>query len=170
VRHSALADAFAHHVWATVRLIDACIGVQPEQLSTAVPGTYGSIMDTARHLVGADSGYLEVLSGESTAVSDADAMDLRGLRSAMEANGAAWSALLGGDLDPAAMVVRRRQDGSETHAPVSIRLAQALHHGTDHRSQICTALTTLGVEPPSIDAWDFGRHDGRVIEIPPSSP
>jgi uncharacterized damage-inducible protein DinB len=52
---------------------------------------------------------------------------------------------------------------------MGIRLAQALHHGTDHRSQICTALTTLGVEPPSIDVWDFGERDGRVVEIPPPS-
>ena len=52
---------------------------------------------------------------------------------------------------------------------MGIRLAQARHHGTDHRSQICTALTTLGVEPPSIDVWDFGAQDGRVVEIPPSS-
>jgi uncharacterized damage-inducible protein DinB len=50
---------------------------------------------------------------------------------------------------------------------MSIRLAQVLHHGTDHRSQICTALTTLGVDPPDIDAWDFGLQDGRVVEIPP---
>ncbi|MBA3739470.1 MAG: hypothetical protein H0W97_13015, partial [Actinobacteria bacterium] len=64
---------------------------------------------------------------------------------------------------------RHRDDGSETHAPLSIRLAQALHHGTDHRSQICTALTTLGVEPPAIDVWDFGVQDGRVVEIPPTS-
>jgi len=47
------------------------------------------------------------------------------------------------------------------------RLAQALHHGTDHRSQICTALTTLVVEPPLIDVWDFGGEDGRVVEIEP---
>ncbi len=45
--------------------------------------------------------------------------------------------------------------GSESHAPLGIRLAQVLDHGT-HRSQICTALTTLGVEPPDIDVWDFG--------------
>ena len=57
-------------------------------------------------------------------------------------------------------------DGSRTRAPVSIRLAQALHHGTDHRSQICTGLTALGVEPPSIDVWDFGWQDGRVVEEP----
>ena len=67
------------------------------------------------------------------------------------------------------MVVRRRDDGSETHAPAGIRLAQALHHGTDHRSQICTALTTLGMEPPPIDVWDFGNEDARVVEFPPTS-
>jgi uncharacterized damage-inducible protein DinB len=44
-----------------------------------------------------------------------------------------------------------------------------LHHGTDHRSQICTALTSLGAEPPSIDVWDFGVEVGRVVEVHPSS-
>jgi uncharacterized damage-inducible protein DinB len=87
----------------------------------------------------------------------------------MEANGTAWSSLLAADPDPDSVVVRRRDDGSETHAPMGIRLAQALHHGTDHRSQICTALTMLGVEPPYIDVWDFGGDDGRVVEVPPTS-
>jgi uncharacterized damage-inducible protein DinB len=87
----------------------------------------------------------------------------------MEGHGVAWSQLLSRDLDPAAVLVRHRDDGSETHAPMSIRLAQALHHGTDHRSQICTALTTLGVEPPFIDVWDYGEQDGRVTETPPTS-
>ena len=34
---SLLADAFAHHVWATLELIDACLAVHPEQLETSVP-------------------------------------------------------------------------------------------------------------------------------------
>ena len=65
----------------------------------------------------------------------------------------------------------RSDDGSEIYWPKGIRLAQALHQGTDHRSQICTALTTLGVEPPSIDidVWDFGEQDGRLVEVPPTS-
>ncbi len=91
-------------------------------------------------------------------------MDLPELRAAMEADGAAWSALLAEDPDPDHVIVGRHEDGSETHAPMGIRLAQALHHGTDHRSQICTALTSLGVEPPLIDVWDFGcggRTRGR---------
>lgn len=166
---SLLEDAFAHHVWATSRLIDVCLSLSPEHLETAVPGTYGSILETVRHLVGADSSYLFVMSGERTPRIDEDHMDLGELRAAMEGHGAAWSRLLAQDVDPDAVLVRRRDDGSETHAPMGIRLAQALHHGTDHRSQICTALTTLGVEPPAIDVWDFGFQDGRVVEIPPTS-
>jgi len=50
-----------------------------------------------------------------------------------------------------------------------IRLAQALHHGTDHRSQICTALTTIGVEPPAIDVWDLAEAQGRLAEVPAPS-
>ncbi len=166
---SLLEDAFGHHVWATLRLIDSCLALSPQQLETTVPGTYGSILETQRHIVGADAFYLYVLSGERTPVIDEDHMDLPELRGATVGHGAAWSSLLGSELDPTAVLVRRRDDGSETHAPIGIRLAQALHHGTDHRSQICTALTTLGVEPPAIDVWDFGLHDGRVVEIPLTS-
>jgi uncharacterized damage-inducible protein DinB len=166
---SVLEDAFGHHVWATLRLVDASLALTPEQLGVAVPGTYGPIFETVRHLVGADSSYLFAMTGGRTPLIDEDHMDLPELRAAMESHGAAWSSLLAQDLDPDAVTVRRRDDGSETHAPMGIRLAQALHHGTDHRSQICTTLTTLGVEPPAIDVWDFAEQDGRLVEIPPSS-
>jgi uncharacterized damage-inducible protein DinB len=164
-----LRDAFGHHVWATLRLIDACLPLTSEQLATAVPGTYGSIIETMRHLVDADCSYLFVTSGQRHPMVDADGKDLPELRTVMQRNGDAWSSLLEQDLDPVVVLERHRDDGSQTHAPLGIRLAQVLHHGTDHRSQICTALTTLGIEPPFIDVWDFGLDDGRVIDIPPTS-
>lgn len=88
----------------------------------------------------------------------------------MVANGPEWAALAAGDLDPDLDVVRHRDDGSESHAPLGIRLAQVLHHGTDHRSQVCTALTSLGIEPPSIDVWDFAWKDRRLSETEPFTP
>jgi len=165
---SLLEDAFAHHVWATLRLIDICLGLAPEQLEGEAPGTFGAILPTIRHLVGADASYLFALTGGRRATIDDTDMGLPGLRAVMESNGAEWKALLAQSLDPDNVVVRHRADGSESHAPAGIRLAQALHHGTDHRSQICTILTTLGVEPPAIDVWDFADEQGRLLDLPPA--
>lgn len=61
---SLLADAFGHHVWATIRLLDACAPLDDGQSATRVPGTYGSIIETLRHHVGGDVFYLDVLRGE----------------------------------------------------------------------------------------------------------
>jgi len=161
-----LADAFGHHVWATLRLIDACLPLADEQLGTPLPGTYGSILDTIRHLVGADCSYLALVSGGKVGRIDEEAMDLPALRATMAANGPVWAGVVAADLDPDRMLIRHRDDGSESHAPLGIRLAQVIHHGTDHRSQVCTALTNLGLTPPEIDAWDFGSTEGRVTEVP----
>jgi uncharacterized damage-inducible protein DinB len=162
-----LADAFGHHVWASVRLIDACTQLAPDQLRESVPGTYGPILDTLRHLVGSDAWYLYVISGERTPRIDEDHMDLPELGTTMQGHAASWSSILDEGRDPDVEIVAyRRHDGSESHAPLGIRLAQALHHGTDHRSQVCTGLTSLGIDPPDIDVWAYGELDGRVVDIP----
>ena len=161
-----LQDAFDHHVWATLRLLDACRSLTQEQLEAVVPGTYGSIIQTARHLVASDSWYLHRLTGRDH-IDEEAGLSISQLLEAMEGNGGAWSELLKGDLDPDRVVVVKIDDGSEFRAAMGIRLAQVVHHGTDHRSQICTALTTFGVDPPAIDVWDYGERAGRTEEIPP---
>ncbi|MDH3306910.1 MAG: hypothetical protein OEO77_05280 [Acidimicrobiia bacterium] len=166
---SVLADAFEHHVWATLRLIGICQSLSSDHLGSEVPGTFGSIIETFRHLVGADVSYHSAISGGNVARFDASEMGLAALASVMERNGPAWAAVLDEDLDPEQMVIRIRDDGSESHAPLGVRLAQALHHGTDHRSQICTALTNRGITPPAIDVWDYAEHDGRLQDLPPPS-
>lgn len=163
---SPLSDAFGHHVWATLRLIDTCLRLTPEQLGSSVPGTYGSILDTMRHTVGADVSYLSLLSDGRVAEIDEEGMALPELRAAMAADGPVWAEFLAGDPDPELIVVRHRDDGSESSAPLGVRTAQALHHGTDHRSQVCTALTALGIEPPDIDVWAFAAEQGRLDEVP----
>ena len=162
---SLLADAFAHHVWASVRLLDACLELTPEQLGAPVPGTYGSIRDTARHLVGSDAFYLFRITGDGRYRIDEESMDLRQLRNQIEGHDTAWNQILARGLDPDKVLIGRNDDGTETHAAAGVRIAQVLHHGTDHRSQICTTLTTLGIGPPDIDLWAYGEHTGRVVEV-----
>lgn len=163
---SLLSDAFRHHIWATERVLGACASLTPEQLEMPVPGTYGSIIDTLRHIVQADSFYLTIFTDGRVELIDKKAkLGVDELRSRFSGYGGEYDALLASDLDPDADVVERDGDGSEFHSKMGLRLAQVVHHGSDHRSQICTALTSLGVTPPDIDLWAYGDATGRTRDV-----
>jgi uncharacterized damage-inducible protein DinB len=167
-----LHDAFAHHLWATDRLLGVLATLTPEQLAEPVPGTYGPILDTTRHLVGADAWYLSFFRSDTYVELDDDdkTIGLDQIRSTFEHNSAIWPEVIGAaSLDLGEDIVERG-NAWEFHAPTSLRLAQVVHHGTDHRSQICTALTHLGIEPPAIDVWDWGEATGRtrVVDLRPA--
>jgi uncharacterized damage-inducible protein DinB len=59
-----LLELFRHKTWATLRLIEHCQGLDNEHLDATIPGTYGTIRDTLRHLVNAEEGYFAILTGE----------------------------------------------------------------------------------------------------------
>ena len=167
---SLLEAAFAHHVWATLRVVDACLDLSTEELETNVTGTRGPILETVRHVVESDAFDLFILTGDRAYNLDAGRMSLSEVRGVMERTGSGWTKLISGPLDPDA-VVREvdESDGFQRWAPVGFRLAGTLDHGTDHRSQICTALTTIHVEPPTIGVMDFGLDAGRIVERMPGA-
>ena len=41
-------------------------------------------------------------------------------------------------------------------------MVQVINHATEHREQIKSMLSALGVTPPSIDGWDFGDATGAL--------
>ncbi len=42
---------------------------------------------------------------------------------------------------------------------------------TDHRSQVCTALTRIGAQAPKVGVLDFGLGAGRIVqEMPRAEP
>lgn len=47
------------------------------------------------------------------------------------------------DRDGDEIVTRHNPDG-DSSAPLAVRVAQIAHHGTEHRSQVCTILTSWG--------------------------
>jgi uncharacterized damage-inducible protein DinB len=167
---SLLEAAFAHHVWATLRVIDACLDLSAEKLKTSVPGTRGPVLDTLRHVVGNDAFDLFILTDDRAYSVDTERMSLPETRVVMERNGPGWADVISEPLDPDA-VVREvdENDGFQRWAPIGFRLAGTLEHGTDHRSQICTALTTIGMEPPKIDVFTFGLEEARIVEKMPGA-
>src|SRR5256885_16014308 len=79
---------FAHHVWATTRLIDALAQLDPVHLDARIEGTYGSTMQTLTHLVDADERYLRRLTTPTLASSAAaETRRLPDLRTGMREHG-----------------------------------------------------------------------------------
>jgi uncharacterized damage-inducible protein DinB len=60
----ALLTLYRHKTWATVRLIEHCAGLAEEDLDATMPGTYGTIRATLRHLVEGEEDYFWMLTRE----------------------------------------------------------------------------------------------------------
>jgi uncharacterized damage-inducible protein DinB len=166
----ALRTMFRHHAWATLALIDHCATLPPERLADEVPGTFGPILATLRHMVSADERYQWRVSGRDPKVlRERDAgeatISLAELRARFEAQAKGWEQLLdrAGDLDltlpPGTWP--ELSHGEVPHAE-DLLLLQAIHHGNDHRTHVCTTLGALGLEAPDLDGWTYWPASGRV--------
>lgn len=162
--------AFAHHVWATNRVIDACDALSEDELTRdfTSAGLFGSVLGTLRHLVESDAWYLEAVTGRADESPTRDEASLAELLVEMERHHEVWQAVVATAGDGTRVITQRGSQWTTT-APLAYRLAQALHHGTDHRSQVCTALTLCGREVPEIDLWDFGMVLGDITDSPTES-
>lgn len=151
-----LQEIFHYHGWSTLTLMDFCSNLPSETLHKAVPGTFGPILDTFVHLVAADQRYLERLTHKAShrVIREDQPASFVELRQAFEAQLRDWEAVLG-NVDQLDVTLPARGDWPETPHAQNLLLLQAIHHGNDHRTHICTALSVLGLEPPDIDGWSY---------------
>jgi len=151
-----LEEAFQHHFWATEKLIEHLRTVPPEALTAEAPGVYGEILATLSHMVAADSRYLRYLEGTPPPVRTGPdpVRTLDEIADALRDQAPRWRVVLAraAELD---IDLPARGDRPFLPHATNLLFAQALHHGTDHRSQICTILTANGYESPDLDVWRY---------------
>jgi uncharacterized damage-inducible protein DinB len=159
-----LIDGFRHNTWATSLVLAACQDLTQHQLDTTVPGTFGSVIDTLRHLVASEGGYCRRLTGDEP----------EWLQRARETESVAelaryndelatrWERFLATPFDAERVFVMDWDDGSSRDVPAGVVLMQVLHHANEHRTQVNTALTTLGVTPPELGVWEFAAATERA--------
>lgn len=151
-----LRELFRYHSWANLQLFDYCIEQPPDVMHAVVVGTDRSILHTLTHVVGTEEEYLEVLTGEptETPIRRGEILSLVDLRGRCERQSLRWEAVLDriAYLDVTLPAVESR---TETPHGQNLLVVQAIQHGIDHRTQICSALRVLGRVPPNIDGWAF---------------
>ncbi len=55
-----------------------------------------------------------------------------------------------------------QQDGKRYEMAATVVLIQAINHATEHRSQINTIRTHLGLEPLDLDGWAYADAHGQI--------
>jgi uncharacterized damage-inducible protein DinB len=162
-----LGEFFRHNSMMNERLLEACRQLSPEQLAATVSGTYGSIGATLVHVANAQEGYAaRLLDTERPEPLDEDrfpgfeSLAQRFARGDAQLEEAAREAAL----DREVQVTGDDPPGT-FRMPVALYLLQAVNHGTEHRSQVATILTQLGVEPPRMDGWAYFFASGQMVEV-----
>jgi uncharacterized damage-inducible protein DinB len=165
-----LGDPLRHNSWATRELLAFCSRLDDGQLAATSPGTYGSILATLQHMIGAEGGYLRRLTGGDPAwtTEPEETEDLDELTRMAEDTAGLWESLVEGEFDPEARITwMSSHSGAHTECRAGILVAQALNHGNEHRAQIFAVITGLGMEPPDLDGWSYAMATGRFTEDPP---
>ncbi len=168
-----LHDLAHHNGWATAQVLAFCQGLDKPTLETTVPGTFGTIIETLRHIIDAEASYLFRLTGawptHPWCGDDAVGLDVLAERAAVLAT--TFEQFLAGDWDSERLGEARGDDGEVFTVRAGIFLTQALHHANEHRAHVCTILGAMGYDPPGVSAWDYAFATGRstLKTMPPEA-
>lgn len=157
-----LVKIFEHNNWANEKIIQACYALTDEQLDAEPHSvTKGNIRETLIHLVTSQRGYFALLTlpveDRPTAL-----LEFAELQESVRLSGAGLLALARGEQESFEPRLRTR-DGF--YSEPWVVMVQAINHATEHREQIKSMLSALGVIPPDIDGWDYAIAINALVPI-----
>jgi uncharacterized damage-inducible protein DinB len=158
------AKIFEHNTWANQKIIEACYALHDEQLDAEPHSvTKGNIRSTLVHLVSSQESYLRILTLPLEERLHPRTVPFAELEESARRSGEGLLALATGKQKPFESQLRTR-DGHYTEPWVV--MLQVINHATEHREQIKSMLSALGVIPPDIDGWDYGFATNALVPIP----
>ena len=158
-----LEKIFEHNNWANFQIIQVCLALSDEQLDAEPQSAMkGSIRLTLQHLVAAQHSYLRTLTLPLELRREAFTVEFNELQESAQKSGDGLLALARGEQKPLTPQLQTR-DGHL--ADPWVLMVQIINHATEHREQIKSMLSSLGVTPPDIDGWDYGIATNALIPI-----
>jgi uncharacterized damage-inducible protein DinB len=161
-----LVEAFRYNKWANLHLLDVCARFTDEQLQLTAPGTYGTIAATFFHLLAAEQRYLRRLGGGEPQINEREGV-FPGVPALREHATRSGDKLI--DIAPNVSPNEAHESKTGREGPVMLHsgvvVIQALHHGNDHRTHICTILGRHGLDYGDMDVWAFGESTGALVRL-----
>ena len=159
-----LHDLVKHNIWATKSLLTLCRTLDEPALHATAPGTYGTVIQTLRHMIDSESSYVYRLTGAWPTFpwpqGEPVGLDVLEERAALLAS--TWEAFLTLDEVDTERLGEAGGDDRVFDVRAGIFLTQALHHANEHRAHICTILGALGHDAPELSGWTYALATGRM--------
>jgi uncharacterized damage-inducible protein DinB len=158
-----LGKLFEHNNWANNQIIQACLALDDEQLDAQPQSvTKGTIRTTLTHLVIAQQNYLRLLTMPlEDRLESLPTPPFNELQDLVRDSGEALLALAQDESRIPVKEPLRTVNGYFVEPWVL--LVQIINHATEHREQIKSMLTSLGVTPPDIDGWSYGEFTHALV-------
>ena len=146
-----LVELIRYNNWANAQILAICQNLAADQVATAAPGAYGTIRDTLQHMVRAEADYVARLHGQPfkweapPTLADLAAVAAQAASALLEAVQR---------IPPTQMVHEEEGDLFLDYQARQLFM-QAINHGIEHRTNITTILSSLGIATPEIDGWGY---------------
>jgi uncharacterized damage-inducible protein DinB len=152
-----------------LHLLDVCAKLTDEQLQLTAPGTYGTIASTFQHLIAAEQRYLKRLDSGEPAISERE--EFPGIARLQELAASGGDRLIeaSSKITPDDTVETTFDDGFRAKLHLGVVIIQALHHGNDHRTHVCTILGHHDITYGEMDVWAYGDATGLIVPVQSSS-
>lgn len=157
-----LARLFEHNNWANEQIMQACASLTNAQLDAPPQSaTEGNIRHTLSHLVSAQYGYLRLLTLPIEQRQERVTVEFSGLHDSLKQSGQTLLDLIRDEKIPNRRLITR----DDHYVEPWVIMLQIINHATEHREQIKSMLTAMGITPPSIDGWDYGSETDALVPI-----
>ena len=158
-----LARLFEHNHWANLQLIQVCSTLSDEQLDAeSQSATKGSIRLTLWHLIDTQQSYLSQLTHMEPRSNSKAPANFAELLESANMSGEGLVALARDETSQSLQT--KIQDEGYSIEPWVIMVA-AIDHAAEHREQIKSMLSAVGVTPPDMDGWDYGEATHALVPI-----
>jgi uncharacterized damage-inducible protein DinB len=159
---STFMEFILYNNWANQQVLQACQNLSEDQLSTMIPGGYGTIRGTLEHIIQGEEYYVELLTGSRP--QPLFKWEARpGLAEMTEYGARVGKALV--DISrrmPPTDQVTEEAEGRQFHYQALVVFIQIINHGIEHRTNITTILNQGLQTPPAVDGWGyFAAHPDR---------
>jgi uncharacterized damage-inducible protein DinB len=161
-----LVELIRYNNWANHQVLQVCQNLSEDQLDTAAPGAYGTIRLTLLHIIWAEADYVGRLTGARPYPSlfkREDQPTVDGLSAF--ADDVAPALLDAVQRIPPKHIVHEEEDSNTFDYQARGIFIQIVNHGIEHRTNITTILSSLGLSAPGVDGWGYMEAHADQFEM-----